>query len=102
MATLTITNIRALHRNVATASSLDDIRPARSRSPFAATDRQTDPRTSTPRATYHSCLGDRYNCRPECEAVANGTYLSLMGSRDNWPVSRGAGQPTGRDNWRPT
>ena len=68
MVTLTITNTHPVRRNVAIASSLDDIQPARSRSLPTSMDRQPDPRTHTLRTTY----------QPR--------------DRDNWPTQREADQ----------
>ena len=75
MYTLTIINTRPVHRNVAIASSLDDIQPARSRSPPTAMDRQPDPQTHTPRTTL----------KPR--------------NRYNWPTQSGSDQTEDRDNW---
>ena len=98
MATLTIMNNHHVRQNVAIAPLLEDMRPVRSRSSPAAMDRQTDPRTSTPRTTYHPCpderynwpagcgdgqTRDRYNCRPDREAAAKENYWGLLRERYN-------------------
>ena len=115
MATLTITNIRAVRRNVTIASSLDVIQSTRSRSSPTAMDRQPDPRIHTPRTIYlpgdatgtqrvgaSASASDQstselkprncYNWSRERGAAANGTHFDLQEGRDHLPAQRGAGQ----------
>ena len=112
-----------MRRSIAITSSLDNIQPARSRSPPTAIDRQPDPRIHTPRTIYlpgecrnwHLTYGASAlasdpstlelkprNCdkwRPERGAAAIGTHLDLQedlqlaGPTGGWPDE-------GHDKWQ--